>query len=247
MNFGNTDYSDQFTEEVDSPSIDPEKDGDQKSRWNFHWHGEVPVLDSRPQLVEDLIPEVGVGQISGQWGTYKTFTAMDLTLAVMSGGSFIKFPVLRQGGVLFVACEGQSEVSIRLEGALRDKCPEIDKAPFVWVETCPRLLDKGAGHELTDMIQMASEEMQKRFGLPLALVIIDTYGKAAGYDSTGQENDAATNKIIMQHLSRAALANRCFVMAVDHFGKNTETGTRGSSSKEDDSDVVLALLGDKDP
>ena len=78
------------------------------------------------------------------------------------------------------------------------------------------------------------------------MVIIDTYGKAAAYDKTGQENDTATNKIIMRHLSEAGRAAGCFVMAVDHFGKDVGTGTRGSSSKEDDADVVLALLGDKD-
>ena len=42
-----------------------------------HWHGEADPRDSRPQLIQDLIPEVGCGLISGQWGTYKTFTAAD--------------------------------------------------------------------------------------------------------------------------------------------------------------------------
>ena len=32
---------------------------------------------------------------------------------------------------------------------------------------------------------------------------------------------------------------------VDHFGKSAETGTRGSSGKEDNADVVLAVLGKK--
>jgi hypothetical protein len=35
-----------------------------------HWHGEVDVRESRPWAVQDLIPEVGHGLISGQWGTY---------------------------------------------------------------------------------------------------------------------------------------------------------------------------------
>jgi hypothetical protein len=35
------------------------------------------------------------------------------------------------------------------------------------------------------------------------------------------------------------------VLGVDHFGKNVESGTRGASSKESASDVVLACLGDK--
>ncbi len=198
------DFSDQYTEDVDSPSINPGKDEGGKSKWNFHWHGEEPVEDSRPQLVQDLIPEVGVGLIAGQWGTYKTFCALDLATAVMSGGDFVKFPVLRKGGVLFLACEGQSEVSIRLEGVLKDKCAGIEKAPFAWIENCPRLLDKTAGAELADMIRAAGEEMQRRHNLPLVLVVIDTYGRAAAYDRTGQENDTAANKIVMRHLSDAA-------------------------------------------
>jgi hypothetical protein len=239
------DFSDYYTEEVDSPSIDPGKDESGKPKWNFHWHGEEPIEDSRPQLVQDLIPEVGVGLIAGQWGTYKTFAALDLASAVMGGGDFVKFPVLRKGGVLFLACEGQSEVSIRLEGVLKDKCTGIEKAPFAWLEHCPRLLDKTAGAELADMIRAAGEEMQCRFGMPLVLVVIDTYGRAAAYDRTGQENDTAANKIIMRHLADAARGAQVFIMAIDHFGKAVETGTRGSSSKEDDADVVLALLGEK--
>ena len=81
--------------------------------------------------------------------------------------------------------------------------------------------------------------------MPLVLVVIDTYGRAAAYDRTGQENDTAANKIIMRHLADAAKGARVFIMAIDHFGKAIETGTRGSSSKEDDADVVLALLGEK--
>ena len=238
------DFTDKFDEFVDEPK---EQNGEQStSKWKFHWHGEEPPEKTRPQLIQDLIPEVGAGLIAGQWGTYKTFCALDLAAAVMIKGTFIKFPVLRQGGVLFVACEGQNEVSIRLEGVLRDKCSDIDKAPFVWVEASPRLLDKNAGKELAELIRAADEEMQQRFNLPVVLVIIDTYGKAAAYDHSGQENNSATNKIVMRNLSEAALATRIFVLAVDHFGKVAETGTRGSSSKEDDADVVLALLGDKD-
>jgi hypothetical protein len=81
--------------------------------------------------------------------------------------------------------------------------------------------------------------------VPLVLVVIDTYGRAAAYDRTGQENDTAANKIIMRHLADAAKGAHVFIMAIDHFGKAVETGTRGSSSKEDDADVVLALLGEK--
>jgi hypothetical protein len=68
---------------------------------------------------------------------------------------------------------------------------------------------------------------------------------AAGYTKDGQENDAAAGQAVMNTLRHVALATRSFVLAVDHFGKAVETGTRGSSAKEGAADVVLALLGDR--
>ena len=49
----------------------------------------------------------------------------------------------------------------------------------------------------------------------------------------------------MNVLRTVAETLNCFVLGVDHFGKNSETGTRGSSSKEASADLVLACLGEK--
>jgi hypothetical protein len=37
------------------------------------------------------------------------------------------------------------------------------------------------------------------------------------------------------------------VLAVDHFGKEVTTGTRGTSAKESSADAILALLGAREP
>ena len=50
----------------------------------------------------------------------------------------------------------------------------------------------------------------------------------------------------MNVLKAVAQALDCFVLGVDHFGKNLEAGTRGASSKEASCDLVLACLGDKE-
>jgi hypothetical protein len=94
-------------------------------------------------------------------------------------------------------------------------------------------------------VKQAAEKMQKDFGLPVALVIIDTAGKAAGLTKTGDLNDDTVAKTIMKALDDASKATGALFMGVAHFGKNVETGTKGSSGFEDDADVVLALLGDK--
>ena len=87
--------------------------------------------------------------------------------------------------------------------------------------------------------------MKADFGLPLTLVIIDTVVAAAKYNKSGDENDAAVNQALMQRLAELAHAIGTAVVGIDHFGKATETGTRGSSAKEGSADVVFALLADR--
>jgi hypothetical protein len=191
-----------------------------------------------------MLPETGTALISGQWGTYKTFVANDLAASVMTGTPFIHFPVVRQGGVVFFACEGQNEVPIRLTAAYEAK-GGTGRAPFVWVEDCPRLLDPNASKILTVMVQHAADKMLRDFDLPVALAIIDTAGKAAGSTKTGELNDDTTVKAIMKALADASKASGALFVGVAHFGKAVETGTKGSTSFEDDADVVLALLGNR--
>ena len=87
--------------------------------------------------------------------------------------------------------------------------------------------------------------MQREFGLPLVLLVIDTLIASAGFTAAGEENDAATGQIVMNVLERVARNTGALALGTDHFGKKAETGTRGTSAKEGAADVVLALLGDK--
>jgi AAA domain/Bifunctional DNA primase/polymerase, N-terminal len=224
-----------------------EAEGDvppQADEFLFHWHGDVDPNDSRPWLVQDLIPEVGSGLVSGQWGTYKTFMVLDLGHSVMTGTPFLDFEVMRPGGVLFIALEGANEVAIRLQGVIDHK-GKLVKAPFVWIETCPPLINKNAVSVLSRMAERAAAQLRERFDLPLSAIFIDTVVAGAGYTKDGQENDAASNQAMMRTLAQVARNAGCFVFGVDHFGKNVDTGTRGSSTKEGAADVVLVLLGDK--
>src|SRR6266478_7918182 len=91
----------------------------------IRWHGDVDPLESRPQLINKVLPETGTGLTSGQWGTYKTFVVIDIASSVMSGVSFIDFPVVRRGGVLFIAPEVASELPARIEAAIKAKSPEM--------------------------------------------------------------------------------------------------------------------------
>src|SRR5262249_15756865 len=104
---------------------------------------------------------------------------------------------------------------------------------------------KGGIETLTAMAEKADRSLQEEFGLPLGLIIIDTVGACAGYTRAGDENDSASAQAVMNVLKALAQTLGCFVLGVYHFCQNAEAGSRGASSKESASDLVLVCLGDK--
>jgi hypothetical protein len=222
--------------------------------FELKWHGEVDETPLKEWLVDKTLPKVGKALIAGQWGTYKTFIALDLSASVMTKRYFAGRRVDRQGGVLFVAAEGQDEVRVRLKGLAVDKvAPFADqegkinvdpaKMPFVWIEKCPQLTADDALPKLRKIVSAAAAGMTARHELPLAMMIIDTLMPAAGFRDA---NDSSETQRVMTLLTAIALEFQILVLAVDHFGKDVTTGTRNSSVKEDAVDAVLALLAERD-
>jgi hypothetical protein len=221
----------------------PDNGGDK----TLFWHGEP---DPRPRLkwrIKGLMPAVGVGLLAGQWGTFKTFMAIELAMTINVAGQFCGRPVVEPCGVLILAAEGGYELRDRVNAAVQDKHPELaGGAPITWRESCPILLADDAAEQLIRVIQEANEGCQARFKMPIGLVMIDVLTNAAGYAKAGDENDPAIGAKIMGALHRAAETCRCFVLALDHFGKTVEAGTRGTSAKEGAADLILACLGERE-
>jgi AAA domain len=211
----------------------------------FYSHGEADARPLKSWLIKHLIPEVGHGLLSGQWGAGKTFTFFDLAAALNTGQPWLGHVVKRQCGVLLVAAEGADEVRLRLDAVVREKCGGMARAPFRWYEEAPLLLQKGAVEKLIAMARQIEASLQDEFGLPLGLIGIDTIAACAGYNRAGDEYDNAVGQAVMNVLKAVAQELRCFVLGIDHFGKDLLAGTRGASSKESSGDVVLACLGDK--
>lgn len=210
----------------------------------LHWHGDVDPRERRRWLIQDLLPEIGSGLLSGQWGTYKTFTAIELAHCIMTVRAFLGLDVVRPGGVLFLVPEGASEIPIRLEGVLKEKGGP-QPAPFVWSEVCPPLTDPKAAGIIIKIAETVTARLKQRFNLPLSIIMIDTIIAAAGYRREGADNDTAAAHVVMSTLAQIARGVGCFVLGVDHYGKDASVGTRGSSVKEGDADVILACVVDR--
>jgi hypothetical protein len=164
---------------------------------------------------------------------HKTFAAFDLAGSLMTMASFAGHPVLRKGGTLWLAAEGQGQVRVRLEAIGREKvakagtadgAKEIDpkRMPFVWRTSCPRLSGDRARAELDRLITAAAREMREKFDLPLALVVIDALTSAALFKDA---NDTSESARAFAMLASLAAEFGLLILVIDHFGKNPETGT----------------------
>jgi hypothetical protein len=105
------------------------------------------------------------------------------------------------------------------------------------------LTDADALEKLKAHAQEAAKHAREKFDLPLALIVIDTVSAAAGFTD---ENSAAETQKVMTILRELSRATGALALAIDHYGKQTETGIRGSSAKSAAADAILACLGERD-
>jgi hypothetical protein len=211
----------------------------QKAR--LHWAGEAADAET-PWLVKWMIPAEGGGLLSGQWGMMKTFMVLDLSASIVTGEPFAGHRIMQTGGVLILAAEGAGSLPRRINGLIKEGKLEPGVHPIVWFDTCPALLADDALTHLKDLAADARDQMKERFGVELRAIVVDTVAAAAGWEN---ENDAAQAQAVMNVLRALGREFHCSAIGVDHFGKNVETGTRGSSAKESGGDFVLAITGER--
>lgn len=211
--------------------------------WKFHT-GEPPPPPR--WLIKGILPETGAALIAGQWGVYKSTTAVDLCVSVMTGKPFAgKFRVKRKGAVLFIALEGANALINRLEATATHRGADEAPLPFAWRDDCPALTDDDAVTILCALADEAKEEFAVKFNLPIALIVIDTIIVAAQHKEGG-DNDAAASQQVVSVMAELSRHTGALAVGLDHFGKVVETGTRGSSAKEGGVDAILALLADRE-
>jgi hypothetical protein len=155
-----------------------------------------------------------------------------------------RYRVKRPGAVLFIALEGERMLASRLT-AIAAQRGATGPLPFAWRRDCPSLTEAKAVDELCQLAEQAAAELTARFGRPISLIIIDTVITAAQHKDGG-DNDTAASQKVMSAMFALAKHTNSLVIGIDHFGKAVETGTRGSSAKEGAADTVIALLADRE-
>lgn len=176
--------------------------------------GEVLNLPRPSFLVHGMIPQGGLGSITGPTGSFKSFIAVRMALHVALGESWCDH-VVKQTNVLYVAGEGLYGLRQRFRAAMLD---QGTKTPpdNLHIRSGLNLMDDGDLDWLTDFI---SEH-------EVGLLILDTFARSF----VGDENSARDMSEAINRLDRAAIRQGCAVMLVHHTGHGNTDRARGSSA-----------------
>jgi len=121
-------------DEPEDPELDDDHDDDLGEELPKHdpnlprlyAHGDPDPRPITSWLIKGLIPAVGHGLLSGQWGAGKTFAFFDLAASLSTGQPWLGHVVKRQCGMLLIAAEGADEVRLRLDA---DAVPLVRDGP----------------------------------------------------------------------------------------------------------------------
>jgi len=204
----------------------PESDQDEKTTWTLD-----ELLDAdfpEPSwTVPDLIP-VGLVSLAGRPKIGKSWMALQLAIAVASGGYFLGKTV-DQAEVLYLAFEDHGR---RLKSRM-NQIGAKHGTPITF-ETEYRPLD---GEGLNDLILQIS-------GGQFKLVIVDTFGRSLTAGKL-EIKDYSDNVAVLSPLQKIAQKHAITILLVDHHSKingdNPITDLIGSIGKSATFDCVIGI------
>jgi len=188
------------------------------------------------QLVEDVITRGGLSVMYGESNSGKSFMACDMGCHVGTGREWLGKRTV-QGAVLYVAGEGAESIKLRVLAWRQLHC--ADPALAI-VPVAVNLLDARA-----DLSRLADActAVSARYGVPVALIVIDTLARAFG---GGNENASEDMGAVITHADRLRELTGAHVMFVHHSGKDSAKGSRGHSSLKAATDTEIEVTGESD-
>lgn len=187
------------------------------------------------QIVEDIITRGGLSVMYGESNSGKSFLACDMACAIGSGMQWLGKRTVK-GAVVYVAGEGSESIKLRVL-AWRQK-HGIDTSVAI-IPVAVNLLDPRAD---VQRIVEACEAVAAHYGMPVALIVIDTLARAFG---GGNENSSEDMGAVITHADAVRAATGAHVQFVHHSGKDAAKGSRGHSSLKAATDTEIEVTADE--
>jgi KaiC/GvpD/RAD55 family RecA-like ATPase len=201
------------------------------------WFEDIQPPTKSAALVKGVLDECGMSVLYGESGAGKTFFTLDLALHIALGWEWRGHKV-RQGGVIYIAAEGQNGIRKRIEAFRQQHDLKNAAPPFALIPTGVDLLNPDA--DTTPLI-MKVKEAAERF--PIKLVVIDTLARAM---AGGNENASDAMGAFIRNVDRIRQETGAHVLIVHHSGKDAAKGARGHSSLRAATDTEIELTSDGD-
>lgn len=201
---------------------------------------DLDQLDALPDpqpLIHGLLNKASLAILSGKFGTYKSFLAVDWACHVALGRSWQGHDVDQATPVVYIAAEGQVGVKRRFRGWRKRFLADAPWPDPHAVVTIPQRVvletdkDGKATAHLRELVELVRE-------LGAGLVVFDTLSKSRG--AKADENSNSDMAALMSLVIELIRATDACVLLVAHTGYSGEH-TRGGSAQEDDADTVFTI------
>ena len=192
----------------------------------------MPVV---PCLVDGLLPSTGFAQMFGESGSFKSFLALDLAMAVVSGSQWFSRSV-DQGSVVYLCGEGIYGMRARLS-AWTSKGIDADMRQLLMSAYIPDLTNLDVLGRLTSYLKMLPD---------LKVIIIDTFARAMVHIGNESDNsDVGRYNRIIDYIRHQV---KVLLLQVHHTGHANKDRSRGASSLYAalDAEYQCVKLGERD-
>lgn len=199
--------------------------------WAEFWAEEPEGND---WLVEPLIPAARQVAMYSPAKAGKSLLMLEIVAALATGRAVLSRPAGEPVHVVYVDMENtRADLRERLEQM--GYGPDDDLSHLHYYSFPP--LATGMDNE-ADAVQLEALVIE----VGAVLVVLDTMARMV----SGPENDSDTYRNFYRHTGTRLKRLGVALVRLDHAGKEAEKGQRGSSSKNDDVDVVWRLTCDPD-
>lgn len=207
-----------------------------RERIRFLRPWQLAELPPRSWLWDGILGQGELAMLFGPWGTFKSFLAVGLAIAMADGAPFLGNPTTA-GLVLIVCGEGGSGIANRLKAGsavsrILDRNDSIHDHLGV-ANTMPALTEP-AGFEATCR---AIEAM----GRTPSLIVLDTFARASAAAALDENSTADMGRLVAALDRLRSRYPGCAVLVVHHSGNERSERARGSSALPSACDVILRV------
>ncbi len=191
------------------------------------------------EILEDVLPRVGVATLFGPSAGGKSFVVLDICTRIAQGVQAFGRETERCG-ILYAAFEGHEGLRKRIHAlktirGIRNIDLDLIDAP--WLINDDRQWD-----QFSLAISKHVEDFASR-GVKLGIVVIDTLTSATAGSDTNSQADVTG---AMKRLKRLSREHDLLILNVGHTGKDNGRGMVGSFAYKSEADAFLEIRVDMD-